>query len=98
MASTPVAHVPAVSASSKPCSWPGLSRWPRTAPQSPAGAHDSERRVARGFDPAFAGGVASAPVAHVPALSVSSRPCAWFELSSYWATALQLPADAHDTE
>ncbi|TMM08239.1 MAG: hypothetical protein E6G00_12845 [Actinobacteria bacterium] len=54
--------------------------------------------MTRGFDPAFAGGVASTPVDHVPAVSVNSRPCAWFELSTYWPTALQLPAEAHDTE
>src|SRR5437762_2441693 len=97
-ASTPVAHVPAVSLTSSPCPWPELSLQPRPAPQLPAEAHDTELRPTKGFDPAFAGRPASTPVAHVPAVSVSSNPRTLDELSLYEPTALQLPAEGHDTE
>ncbi|TMM14641.1 MAG: hypothetical protein E6G00_00145 [Actinobacteria bacterium] len=34
----------------------------------------------------------------MPAVSVNSSPCLWLELSVYSPTALQLPAEAHETE
>src|SRR5947208_3135353 len=64
----------------------------------PADAHDTEWRLTLGSVAAPAGRVASTPAVHVSALSVSSRPCWWPELSAYQPTALQLPADGHDTE
>src|SRR5437763_1943832 len=98
LASTPVAHVSAVSVSSSTCSWPELSLYVPTALQLPAEAHDTDARLTAGLVPAFAGRLASTPVAHVPAVSVSSSPCAWPEPSLYVPTALQLPAEAHETD
>src|SRR2546430_2332734 len=71
-----------------------------TALQLPAEAHDTDLRPtgARGLDPAFAGRLASTPVAHVPAVSVSRTPCLLPELSKSLPTALQLPVEGHDTE
>src|SRR5207245_11628432 len=96
-ASAPAAHVPAVSARSRS----GVRHVPSSLPpavlQLPAEVHDAERPTS-GFDPAFAGRTASTPAAHIPAVLVSSRPWVWPELSSYVPTALQLPADGHDSE
>src|SRR5262249_36557143 len=47
---------------------------------------------------AFAGRGASAPADQLPAVSVSSSPCWLSALSVYAPTALQFPADAHETE
>src|SRR5438876_781088 len=66
--------------------------------QVPVAADDARRWITSGGAPSFAGRLASTPVAHVPAVSLSSSPGWWFELSRYWPTAPQLPADAHDTE
>src|SRR5207248_8758828 len=82
LASTPDAHVPAVSVSSTPCAWVEPSLYVPTAPQLPAEAHDTELRLTLGLDPAPAGRPASTPVADVPAVSVSSSPCWWLELSA----------------
>ncbi len=51
-----------------------------------------------GYETAFAGSVAGTPDAHVPSDSVSKMPCWRPELSVYLPTALQSPAEAHDTE
>ena len=53
-----------------------------TAVQLPADAHDTDRRLYCGGEPAFAGRVASTPVAHAPAVSLNSSPCRLPELSS----------------
>ena len=74
VASTPAVHVSALSVSSTPCWWPELSAYQPTAPQLPADAHDTELRLTPGSVAAPAGSVASIRAAHVPALSVSSRP------------------------
>ena len=43
-------------------------------------------------------GRASTPVAQLPAASVSSSPWQMPELSTYWPTAPQFPAEAHEIE
>ena len=69
-----------------------------TAVQLPAEAHDTEVRLTAGLDPAFAGKGAWVPAAQVPPVWVSSSPWLLPELSQYLPTAVQLPAEAHDTE
>src|SRR5690349_4036408 len=64
------------------------------AVQLPAETHDTELTRACGGP---AGRDAWTPVAQVPAVSVSSSPCCFPELS-YRPTAVQLPAEAHDTD
>src|SRR5437764_691367 len=80
VASTPGAHPPALD-SSTPCRWREVSLYCPTAPHALGEVHDTELRKAWGSDPASAGGIASIPVCHVPAVSLSSRPCVWPELS-----------------
>jgi hypothetical protein len=50
-----------------------------------------------GLDPAFAGRAASTPVAHTPPVSDKSKPSVFPAVSVYQPTALQFPAEAHDT-
>jgi hypothetical protein len=69
-----------------------------TALQLPADAHDTELRTTAGLALAPTGRVAATAVPHVPELSLTSKPCAAPELSVYAPTALQFPADVHDTE
>jgi hypothetical protein len=69
-----------------------------TAVQFPAEAHDTGPRETSGCIRAFAGHDASTPAAQMPDVSVNSSPCEWPELSVYSPTALQFPAEAHDTD
>src|SRR3954468_22663002 len=96
-ASAPVAHVPEPSLRSSPWKWPALSSYCPPAAQLPAEGHETETTRAEGSVPAFAGRLASTPVAHVPELSLRSSPCKWPALSSYCPTAPQLPAEGHES-
>jgi hypothetical protein len=63
----------------------------------PADAHDTGPKKTSGFDLAFAARGARA-AAQLPEAWVSSTPRVLPALSLYSPTAVQLPADAHDTE
>ena len=76
-ASTPLAHTPAVSLSSRPWPWPELSVYRPAAAQFPGEAHDTElteKGTLPVWVPASAGSDACTPVAHTPAVSVNSTP------------------------
>ena len=66
--------------------------------QLPAEAQDSEAKLTFGFAAAPAGRGASTPGTQVPAVSVSNSPWESPEKSKVSPTAVQLPAEAHDTE